>query len=65
LGVTFHAPKNVRKCEGMNPHTPNWVPILEIEVPMDSQIFNGRLKGLKRIYLKNIYAIGSSWNVDV
>ncbi len=22
LGVTFHAPGNVRKCEGMNPHTP-------------------------------------------
>ncbi len=22
LEVTFHAPRNVRKCEGMNPHTP-------------------------------------------
>jgi len=22
LGVTFHAPKSVRECEGMNRHTP-------------------------------------------
>ncbi len=21
MGVTFHAPKSLRKCEGMNPHT--------------------------------------------
>jgi hypothetical protein len=21
-GVTFHAPRSVGKCEGMNPHTP-------------------------------------------
>jgi hypothetical protein len=21
LGVTFHAPRSARKCEGMNPHT--------------------------------------------
>jgi len=22
LGITFHAPGNARKCEGMNPNTP-------------------------------------------
>jgi hypothetical protein len=22
MGVTSHAPRSVRKCEGMNPHTP-------------------------------------------
>jgi hypothetical protein len=22
LGITSHAPRNVGKCEGMNPHTP-------------------------------------------
>jgi hypothetical protein len=23
-GIIIHAPKSVRKCEGMNPHTPNF-----------------------------------------
>ncbi len=27
-GVTSHAPRNVRKCEGMNPHTLKVTPIL-------------------------------------
>jgi hypothetical protein len=39
LGVTFHVPESVRGCEGMNPHTPNWVPTLGVGVPMDFQIF--------------------------
>jgi len=26
-------------CEGMNPHTPKWVPTLGVGVPMESQIF--------------------------
>jgi len=30
--VTFHAPKSVGKCEGMNPHTPKWAPILGVGV---------------------------------
>jgi hypothetical protein len=37
--VTFHAPRSVGKCEGMNPHTPKWTPILGVGVPIDSQIF--------------------------
>jgi hypothetical protein len=32
-GVTFSAPKSVKKCEGMNPHTPKWTPILGVGVP--------------------------------
>jgi hypothetical protein len=24
LGITFHAPGSVGKCEGMNLHTPKW-----------------------------------------
>ncbi len=39
LGITFHAPGNVGKCEGINPHIPKWAPILGIRVLMDSQIF--------------------------
>jgi len=33
LGVTFHAPSSpvsARECEGMNPHTPKWAPILGV-----------------------------------
>jgi hypothetical protein len=42
-GVTFHAPGSVRECEGMNPHTPKWVPTLGVRIPMDFRIFWGRL----------------------
>ncbi len=35
-GVTFHAPGNVKECEGMNPHTPKGIPTLGVGVPMDS-----------------------------
>jgi hypothetical protein len=33
LGVTFHAPRGAKKCEGMNPHIPMWTPILGIRLP--------------------------------
>ncbi len=26
-------------CQGMNPHTPKWTPILGVGVPMDSRFF--------------------------
>jgi hypothetical protein len=35
-GITFHAFRSVGKCEGMNPHTPKWVPTLGVGIPMDS-----------------------------
>ncbi len=27
----IHTPGSVRKCEGMNPHTPKWKPFWELE----------------------------------
>jgi hypothetical protein len=39
--VTFHAPKSVGKCEGMNPHTPKWAPTWGVGVPMDFRVFKG------------------------
>jgi hypothetical protein len=39
LEVTIHAPKNVRECEGMNPHTPKGGFTMGVEVSLDSQIF--------------------------
>jgi hypothetical protein len=43
LGVTFHAPGSVGKCEGMNSHTPKWAPILGVGLLMDSRIFREQL----------------------
>jgi len=37
--VTSHTPGSVRKCEGMNPHTPKATPTLGDEVLVDSQNF--------------------------
>jgi hypothetical protein len=51
--VTSHALGNVGECEGMNPHTPKWIPILRIQVPMDSQIFSEQLQGSKFIELRS------------
>jgi hypothetical protein len=42
-GITFHAPRSVRKCEEMNPHIPKWAPTLGVRVSMDFQIFRGWL----------------------
>jgi len=36
MGVTPHAPRSVRKCEGMNPHTPKGASILGVGVLVDS-----------------------------
>jgi hypothetical protein len=53
LGITFHAPESAKECEGKNPHTPKWIPILRIRIPMDSRIFRRRLQGSKLIGLKS------------
>jgi hypothetical protein len=57
-GITLHVPRSVGECEGMNPHTPKWVPTLGTRVILDSQIFKERLQGSKLIELKKyIYTI--------
>jgi hypothetical protein len=38
-GDTFHAFGSVGKCEGMNPHTPKWIPTLGLGVLKDFQKF--------------------------
>jgi hypothetical protein len=52
LGVTIHALRSARKCEGMNLHIPKWTPILGVGVMMDSQIFKEQLQGSNPIGLK-------------
>jgi hypothetical protein len=38
-GVTSYTPGSVRKCEGVNPHTPKATPTLGDGVPVDSRNF--------------------------
>jgi len=42
-GVTSHTLGSVRKCEGVNPHTPKATPTLGDVVPVDSRNFRERL----------------------
>jgi hypothetical protein len=37
--------ESVRKCEGVNPHTPKATPTLGSGVPVDSRNFRERLQG--------------------
>ncbi len=66
MGITFHAHRSVEKCEGMNPYTPKWAPILGIKVPMDSRIFTGWSQRDKTHWIEEfLIPLDISWNVDV
>jgi hypothetical protein len=58
LGSHIHTPKIVGKCEGMNPHTPKWVPTLRVGVSMHFQVFKKQLERPKLIVLKKYHTIG-------
>ncbi len=45
--VTSHTPGSVRKCEGVNPHTPKATLTLGDGVPVDSQNFREQFQGSK------------------
>jgi hypothetical protein len=49
--ITFHVPKNVGECEGMNLHTPKWTPTLGVGVPMDFWILKEQFQGSNFIRL--------------
>ncbi len=67
--VTPHVPRSVRKCEGMNLHTPKWTPCLGDGVSVDSWIFRKRLQGSKlnslRSSLYHWKALNKSYNFDL
>jgi hypothetical protein len=50
-GVTSHTPRNVGKCEGVNPHTPKATPTLGDGVLMDFQNFREQFQGSKLNFL--------------
>ncbi len=52
LIITFHTPRSVGECEGMNSNRSKWAPILEVGFLMDSQIFKEIFHWSKLIGLK-------------
>jgi len=52
--ITFHTPRSVGECEGMNLNTPKWAPILEVGFLMDFQIFNC-IPLVKINWIKNLF----------
>jgi hypothetical protein len=66
LGVTFHAPGSVGKCERMNPHTPKWASTLGVRLPMDFRIFRGLIAGVKTHFIEEfLISLKISYNIDV
>jgi len=57
-GITSHTHGSVRKCEGVNPHTPKATPTLGDEVPVDFQNFRERFEGSK---LKGLWRFLYHW----
>jgi hypothetical protein len=57
MEVTFHAPESVRECEGMNPHTPTWTPILKVGVWWTFEFSKGDVKGQNSLNWKIPYII--------
>jgi hypothetical protein len=65
-GVTSHTPGNVRKCEGVNPHTPKWTPMLGVGVPKGLPNLQSAIAGVKSPRLKKFFiSLERSWSVDV
>jgi hypothetical protein len=52
-GITFHATRSVRECEGMNLHIPKWAFTLGVGVLMDFWIFKEQLQRSKHIELNS------------
>ncbi len=51
--VTFSCPGSAKECEGENPHTPKWIPMLGVRVLVDSRMFREWLQGSKLNSLKS------------
>jgi hypothetical protein len=56
-GITSHIPGSVRKCEGVNLHTPKATPTLGDGVPMESQNFRERFQGQNSMACGVLYII--------
>jgi hypothetical protein len=65
-GVTSYTLGSVRKCEGVNPHTPKWTPMLGVGVPKGLPNFQSAIAGAKTPCLEEFFiSLERSWSVDV
>jgi hypothetical protein len=57
-GVTSHIPGSVRKCEGMNPHTPKATLTWEMEFRWTPKTSESNCRGQNSMYYGVLYIIG-------
>jgi hypothetical protein len=58
LGVTSHIPGSVRKCEGVNPHTPKAIPLWEMESQWTPKTSESDFRGQNSLPCGVLYVIG-------
>jgi hypothetical protein len=64
--VTSRALGSVKECEGMNPHTPKWIPIMGIGVPNGRLNLQKEIAGVKTHQFEGLFiSLNNYWNVDV
>jgi hypothetical protein len=58
--------RECKKCEGMNPHTPKWTPMLGVGVSKGLPNVQSGIAGVKTLRLEEFFiSMESSWSVDV
>jgi hypothetical protein len=58
--------RECKECEGMNPHTPKWTPMLGVGVPNELPNFQSAIVGVKTHRLEELFiSLESYWSVDV
>jgi hypothetical protein len=62
LGSHFTCSWECKECEGMNPHTPKWIPIVGIRVPNGLPNFHSTISGVKTHWFEDFFI--SSKNIE-
>jgi hypothetical protein len=58
--------RECKECEGMNPHTPKWTPIVGIGVPNGLANFQSAIAKVKTHRFEEFFiSLKKYWNVDV
>ncbi len=60
-GVTFHAPRSVGECEGMNFTLPSEFPLWELDFRWTFNSLEGDCKGQNSLDWRVIYIMGKPW----
>ncbi len=65
-GVIFHALGNEKECEGVNPFTPKWTPIVGVGVSNGLLNFQRAITRVKIHWIETFsISMESTWNLDV